>query len=90
MKEMAPPGRPIKHHVWRDGRGWVHRDTGEDFDAASHAQLVRATKSDCMQRLYWERGGRARRHARYTRRRMQKPRQRTLCDVVADVTTDVG
>lgn len=88
-KEMAPPpGRPIKHHVWRDGRGWVHCSTGDDFDAACHAQLARAKKHACMQKLYWERGGQARRHARYTKRRVPKPKQMTLCDVVANVTTD--
>ena len=41
-----------------------------------------------MQKLYWERGGQARRHARYTKRRAPKPKQMTLCDVVANVTTD--
>ena len=88
-KEMArPPGRPIKHHVWRDGRGWVHCVTGDDFDAACHAQLARAKKYACMQKLYWERGGQARRHARYTNRRAPKPKQMTLCDVMANVTTD--
>jgi len=86
---MAPPtGRPIKQHVWHDGRGWVHHDTGVDFDAVSHAQQVRAAKLECMHRLYWERGGRARRLARYTKKRKPKPIQLTLCDPVHATTAN--
>ena len=67
----------------------MHRDTGEDFTAAAHALLTRAKKVECMQRLYWERGGRTRRLARYTKKRAPKPKQLTLYDAtVAGVADD--
>ena len=77
---MAPPrGRPPADHVWDDVRGgWAHAVTGEDFDAEAHSHLVRAKKHGCMQTLYWEKGGRTRRLARYTKKRKPTGRQLTL------------
>ena len=67
----------------------MNRVTGEDFTAAAHALLTRAKKVECMQRLYWERGGRTRRLARYTKKRAPKPKQLTLYDAtVAGVADD--
>ena len=66
----------------------MHRDTGEDFTAAAHALLIRAKKVECMQRLYWERGGRTRRLARYTKKRAPKPKQLTLYDATVAAVFD--
>ena len=77
---MSPPrGRPPADHVWDEVRcGWAHVVTGEVFDAEAHVLLVRAKKHNCMQRLYWERGGRRRRLARYTKKHKPKAKQLTL------------
>ena len=74
-----PPGRPPASHVWDEGQnGWAHAVTGRRFDAAAHAQQVRAKKRECLRKHYWERGGRERRLAKYTKKRKPKATQLKL------------
>ena len=62
------PGRPPADHIWEDARGaWAHAATGKDLDAAAHARFIRSKKLECMVKLYWEKGGREHRLARYTK-----------------------
>ena len=76
---MAPRGRPPAEHVFdADEGGWVHRETRRLFDAEAHAERVRAKKVACLRKLYWERGGRQKRLARYVRKRTSKHSQQTL------------
>ena len=76
---MAPRGRPPAEHVFdADEGGWVHRETRRLFDAEAHAERVRAKKVACLRELYWERGGRQKRLARYVRKRTTKHSQQTL------------
>ena len=78
-KMAPPPGRPPASHVWDEGQNdWAHAVTGRRFDAAAHAQQVRAKKRECLRKHYWERGGRERRLARYTKNRKPKATQLKL------------
>ena len=74
---MAPRGRPPAEHAFVHGV-WLHKTTGEPLDPEAHAERVRAKKIACMRSLYWERGGRQKRLARYVRKRKPKPAQATL------------
>ena len=81
---MAPRGRPPAEHVFdADEGGWVHRETRGLFDAEAHAERVRAKKVSSLRALYWERGGRQKRLARYVRKRKSKHSQQTLDDAFA-------
>ena len=76
---MAPRGRPPAEHVFdADEGGWVHKDTRHPFDAEEHAARVHAKKVACLRAIYWERGGRQKRLARYVRKRASKPSQQKL------------
>lgn len=76
---MAPRGRPPAEHVFDAGKGgWVHKETRRPLDGEAHAERMRAKKVACLRALYWERGGRQKRMARYVRKRASKPPQQTL------------
>ena len=76
---MAPRGRPPTDHEFDAVKGgWVHKETRRPFDAEAHAALVHAKKLACLRELYWERGGRQKRLARYVRKRTSKHSQQTL------------
>ena len=76
---MAPRGRPPTDHEFDAVEGaWVHKETRRPFDAEAHAEWVRAKKVACLRELYWERGGRQKRLARYVRKRRSKHWQQTL------------
>ena len=76
---MAPRGRPPAEHVFDAGEGgWVHKETRRPLDGEAHAERMRAKKVACLRALYWERGGRQKRMARYVRKRASKPPQQTL------------
>ena len=81
---MVPRGRPPAEHVFdADEGGWVHRETRRLFNADAHAEQVRAKKVACLRELYWERGGRQKRLARYVRKRTSKHSQQTLDSAIA-------
>ena len=81
---MAPRGRPPTDHEFDAVEGgWVHKETRRPFDAEAHAARVRAKKVACLRELYWERGGRQKRLARYVRKRKSKHSQQTLDDAFA-------
>ena len=84
---MAPVGRPLAHHKFIDGI-WVHVSTGEPYDRRTHAALLKARKRDCMQRAYWECGGRQKRLDRYVRKRRPKDTQLTLSDDITSRAAD--
>ena len=76
---MAPRGRPPAEHVFdAESGGWIHKQTRRPFDAEAHAARVHAKKVACLRDIYWERGGRQKRLARYVRKRAPKHSQQTL------------
>ena len=79
---VPPRGRPPfgYRNVCGERR---HVDTGDLFDPHLHAAGAHARKKACMRRKYWEGDGRARRLARYTKKRKPKPLQLTLYDASA-------
>ena len=78
-RAMAPCGRPPAEHVFdAESGGWVHKQTRRPFDAEAHAARVHAKKVACLRDIYWERGGRQKRLARYVRKRASKHSQQTL------------
>ena len=60
---------------------WINDETGKPLDPRLHAALVECKKRDCQRRLYWERGGRDQRLARYVRKRKPKAQQLTLMEL---------
>ena len=75
-------GRPPFGYHCVNG-AWRHTETGAPFDPQRHATGVAARKAACMYRKYWEGGGREMRLAKYTKKRMPKAQQLTLCEVPA-------